>query len=484
MKNYLRKIITKRVYNVIIISALNLVFLLIIIIAARLLFMYGFKEKHFLLLIILILVPTLPILNFALKKINSLISPMSFGNLYFKTIDSILNMESFEEILYKAFDSVIVVLNAGFAHIIFYETETEVYEIEYKNNKTHEAFYREKTAEDQVLINSITGPDDIITKTKCVQGDYKDKRLINIFETSGIDIIVPIHYNNRTFGIIALGMKKSFPERDIKFLKMIAFKLAILSVNNYYFGQIRKRKEVEKEYELTNKIQKQFLPEPSVINDNIIIKAYYDTASSFTREFYDIFINNDHGRDIRISAYRVQGDVKETFIIMPGVQAMLQSYARLGFSPEKSLIKLTNLIEERDVLNGELEILHSSINRSGEFICCCSGYPMPFYYQRSSNELSRLTGQEQKIKCLNLKIKNGDIIIITCNYYYNIISENIFEYSEILQKNYSQDTDNIKEKLITKLNDNSFPEISATEHTEKFKSEDKLLILITMEDKR
>jgi hypothetical protein len=142
-----------------------------------------------------------------------------------------------------------------------------------------------------------------------------------------------------------IGQKRGFSEREIKLLKIVAYKLAQLSVNSYYFSEIRKGMEVEKEYELINRIQKQFLPEPGFNSGRINIKVYHDTASSLTREFFDIFANEALPDDIRISAYRVSGDVKEISILMPGIQDMIQSYTRLGFSPRKTMSKLKNIVK-------------------------------------------------------------------------------------------------------------------------------------------
>ncbi|MBN2400956.1 MAG: GAF domain-containing protein [Spirochaetes bacterium] len=420
----------------------------------------------------------LPILNFLLDKFDSVISPAGYKDIYAKTIDSILNIESFDEILLKIFGLVIRLLKAEFGHTIYYRDDKDVIDIEYYNNDTHKMYHREKLESDHILLKVIKGPDDIIIKTKNKKPSEKDKEIIKALGMMRADLVVPIFYNNKISGIIAVGGKKGFSEKDIKLLKIIAFKLALLSSNSFYFNEIRKRREVEKEYELTNKIQKQFLPEPSLKSGRIIIEAHHSTASYFTREFYDIFVNDAVPDDIRLSAYHVFGDVKETSIFMPGVQAILQSYARLDFSPRKTIIKLKKFVKERDVLNGDLMILHSSIKQSGEFICYCSNYPAPFLYHKSQKKIVHPASKGRGLEFLTVKMKPGDIIIVPCSYYSEIIKSNITQYSKILNKNSSLPLEDIKNILVKIIND-SKKTIKIKNTSE---SEDQLLILISMED--
>ena len=482
MKLFIQNIISNKpifkIINFAVISVINFVFVIIIFFLLKYLFTFTADGNYFLILIIIMLFSSLPVLNFFLNKLDSYITPSGYNEAYSKTVDSILNSESFDEILFKNFSIVIKLLRSEFGHTIYYHDENDVLDIEYHDDETHKIHRREKSENDHILLKHIKGPDDIIIKS----GNKKqaDKEINKTLRAMRIDLIVPIYYNNQVSGIIAIGGKKEFSEREIKLLKIIAFKLALLSSNSYYFHEIRKRREVEKEYELTNRIQKQFLPEPSLKCGNIIIEAYHNTASSFTREFHDIFVNNAHPDDIRISAYHVFGDVKETSIFMPGVQAVLQSYARLGFPPKKTITKVKKFVKERDVLNGDLMIFHSSIKQSGEFTCYSSNYPIPFYYQKSSKQLIHHSGKGRGLKYLNLIIEAGDIIIVPCSSCYDIIKSGQLQYSQILNKYNSRPLKEIKDILIDAINKS----INSNAKTDKKgEVEDRLLILIGMEDK-
>jgi hypothetical protein len=471
-----------RIINLTVITCLNFIFIFIIFYVINFLFSLTIEGKYFLFFIILILFSLLPILNFFLDKFDSFINPAGYNDIYTKIIDSVLNIESFDEILLNIFGLVIKLLKAEFGNIIYYRDEKDVIDIEYYNNQTHLLFRREKSESDTILLRKIKGPDDIIIKTKNKKSTARDKEIFIALEMMRADLVVPIFYNNKISGIIAIGGKKGFSEREIKLLKIIAFKLALLSSNSYYFKEIRKRREVEKEYELTNKIQKQFLPEPSLKSGRIIIEAHHKTASSFTREFYDIFVNNAIPDDIRVSAYHVFGDVKETSIFMPGVQAILQSYARLGFSPRKTITKLKNFVKKQDVLIGDLMIFHSSVKQSGEFICYCSNYPAPFYYQKSSGRLINPGGKGSGLKYIKIKMDPGDIIITQCSNYFEIFKSNMQQYLKIIDKNNSHPLEEIRNILVKTLNESHKINKRKNNESNNKEGKDQLLILIGMED--
>jgi hypothetical protein len=483
IKNILYHRAINRIINFTVITCLNFLFIFIIFYVINYLFSLTIEGKYFLFFIILILFSLLPILNFFSDKLDSVINPAGYNDIYTKIIDSVLNIESFDEILLNIFGLVIKLLKAEFGNIIYYRDEKDVIDIEYYNNQTHLLFRREKSESDTILLRQIKGPDDIIIKTKNKKSTGRDKDIFTALDMMHADLVVPILYNNKISGIISIGGKKGFSEREIKLLKIIAFKLALLSSNSYYFKEIRKRREVEKEYELTNKIQKQFLPEPSLKSGRIIIEAHHNTASSFTREFYDIFVNNALTDDIRVSAYHVFGDVKETSIFMPGVQAILQSYARLGFSPRKTITKLKNFVKKQDVLIGDLMIFHSSVKQSGEFICYCSNYPAPFYYQKSSGRLFSPAGKGSGLKYIKIKMNPGDIIIAQCSHYFEIFKSNIQQYLKIINKNGSLPLEEITNILVNTLNDSHKINKRINNGHNNKEGEDQLLILIGMEDK-
>ncbi len=476
MKLNLQKITSNnavnRLINLWVISILNLLFILLILLIASFLSSHGLKGRYFILLIIIVIFSILPLLNFFLDKLDSVIYPAGYDYLYFKMVDLILSIASFDEIIHKIFSSVIKFMKAGSGCIVYYSNETDAIEIQYKDDGTYKISYHERTESDDIFIKSIKGPDEIITKTRADKQSAEDKKIMKAFEQLDVDIIVPIYYNNKKFGIIMIGQKRGFSEREIKLLKIVAYKLAQLSVNSFYFSEIRKGREVEKEYELISRIQKQFLPEPRLNSGRINIKAYHDSASSLTREFYDIFVNDALQNDIRISAYRVSGDVKEISILMPGIQAMLQCYARLGFSPRKTMSKLKSIVKERNLLSGDLMIFHSSIQQSGEFICCCSNYPAPFLYKKSKKELIHLKGGSRSPQYIRIKIEPGDIIFAVCGHYSDLVSRNMSKYKEIFKKNHNLPLDTIMDLLVKKLN-------ISHKRSDKDNGEDKLIILVT-----
>jgi hypothetical protein len=219
------------------------------------------------------------------------------------------------------------------------------------------------------------------------------------------------------------------------------------------------------------------MPYTSLRAGRINIQIYHKAVSSATREFYDIFPVDPESDDIRVSAYRIHGDIKEISILMPGVRALLQCFARLGYSPREALTVLAKIGTEKDVLIGDFSILHSSVRKDGTFVYSNTGYPSPLLYVRSSSKFYSLQGENPAVKESREALEPGDMLIIACKNFFQFITGNIDEYRMILEKNYSLSLDNLKMIFVNKLAD----ERKKIEDSDE-EAEDRLLILIRVEE--
>lgn len=456
------------------IFGLNILFTGFLILLTHIIFSSGISGDFILLLMLLFLISFIPILNYFQDFLSSAIRPISYTDLYIQTVDSILNVESFDEMLKSTFDQILRLMKASSGSLIFYYQERDEFDIYHQKNKKKKIIRGAEINRNSILLKSIKCPDDIIIRSRLNSEDSIEKEIMDELDRFGGEIVIPIYYQDKFYGVIVIGDKRRLSERESRLLMIFASRIAILYVNSFYFKEILKRKEIEKEYELTSKIQKQFLPPPLFNAGNISIRTYHETASSLTNEFYDIFVNKPDN-DIRISAYRVHGDVKETSIFMPGIQAMLHSLAKLGYSPMKTLSKLKVLVKERDIIMGDLIILHSSVRQDGEFICCYTDYPAPFIYRKDTGCLSVLQKKDDEEGIEN-KLENGDIIIIACRAFFNILSGNLSGYSELIKKS-SDKLDIINNSLVEGITS----DLKETDSAKKGREEDRLIILIRME---
>lgn len=459
-----------RVINIILKYGLDIVFILTLLIISRVLFNPLVGNYFFIIFLVLLIVSIMPITSYFHDIIDSIVSPIIYEELFIQTVDSILNIESFDEVLKSTFDRILDLIHVKSGLLIFYFHDKNEFNIFYRRDKKRRVIRKARIENSNILFRIINGPDDIIIKNKLNKSINFEKTIISEMEKLNGEVVIPIYYHDMFLGLIVIGdRKRRFSNREMRLLKVFASRIAILSVNSFFFNELLKKKEVEKEYEIASKIQKRFLPDADARIGRIAVKVFHETASLMTREFYDIFINDLIEDDVRISAYRLLGNITGTSIYMPGIQALLQSFSRLGLPPSRGVMKLQKIIREGDIIQEDISIFHSSIKQNGEFTFCNSNYQSPLIYRRSSKLLRQI--ENGKRGATNrLKIQHGDVLVIACKSFFNIIRSDIKRFSEISAHNASS---------LSRMSSALVKNLSARTAGD---DEDKLLILLSVEE--
>ncbi|MDY6933355.1 MAG: hypothetical protein SVZ03_03935 [Spirochaetota bacterium] len=485
-----------RIVYLLLAYSFDLLFILILVFIAISLSNIGLGGIYFVAYFFIIIIGSLPLLSFIHETIGSVIIPIKFEDLYVQTVDSILNVEFFDEMLRSTFNQILELINARMGLIVFYNQKSDKFDIFYHKNKKRRIIRGAKIELNNILYKLINGPDDIIIKSKLDPSVPFLKAVINEIEKFNGELIVPIYYQETFLGIIVIGDRKRkyskieiifmriinwFPIPSVtgisekgeeRLLKIFASKIAILSVNSFFFLHFLEKKELEKEYELASKIQKKIFPNPNIQVGRISIIVYHKTTSLTTKEYYDVFTNDKIKDEVRISTFRIRENIKGTSVLMPGIQAANQSYARLGFKPSKAVLQLKKMIKDKNLLDNDLMIFHSSLNQNGKFVYFNNRYTTPMLFNKNSKDIQSLK-KNGKSKDNTITIRSGEIVIITCEIFYKIINDDISKYSSILYNNYQASLNEIKSiliKSILKTNKDDNEEM------------DKLLILIRFEE--
>ena len=459
-----------RVVNIILKYGLDITFVLVLLIISGVLFRPLVGNYFFIIFLILLIVSIMPIASYFHDIIDSIVSPIIYEELFIQTVDSILNIESFDEMLKSTFDRILDLIHVKSGLLIFYFHDKNEFNIFYRRDKKRKVIRKARIENNNILFRVINGPDDIIIKNKLNKSIHFEKTIISEMEKLNGEVVIPIYYHDMFLGLIVIGdRKRRFSNREMRLLKVFASRIAILSVNSFFFNELLKKKEVEKEYEIASKIQKRFLPDADARIGRIAVKVFHETASLMTREFYDIFINDLIEDDVRISAYRLLGNITGTSIYMPGIQALLQSFSRLGLPPSRGVMKLQKIIREGDIIQEDISIFHSSIKQNGEFTFCNNNYQSPLIYRRSSKLLKQI--ENGKRGATNrLKIQHGDVLVIACKSFFNIIRSDVKRFSEIAAHNASS-LNRMSSALVKNLSARAAED-----------DEDKLLILLSVEE--
>ena len=411
--------------------AINLVFILLLLGLAWSFHFFDLRSSYVILFVSLLAVATLPLLTYFHGLVDSIISPIAYEELFIQTVDSILNIESFDEMLKAAFDQVLELIRVRSGFLIFYYHDKDEFNIFYQRDRRSRIIRNAKIENDNILFRVINSQDDIIIRDRLDSGIHFEKQIIEEMDKFSGEIIIPIYYHEMFLGLIVVGhRKKKFSEREMRLLKIFASRIAILSVNSFFFNELRKKKELEKEYEIAAKIQKRFIPDEDMDIGPVKIRVFHQTASVMTREFYDIFVNDAESDDVRISAYRLHGNITGTSIYMPVIQALLQTFSRLGHTPSQGLVKLKRILREKNLMDEEISVFHASVRRNGEVVFVNNAYQAPFLYRRAKRLLYPLRTRGGAAS--RIRMQQGDILLVPCENFSRIIGDNLMKYSDLI----------------------------------------------------
>ncbi len=406
-----------RIVNILLTYGLDALFIALILALAIFFNYFGVGGAYLFIYFTVLLVSILPLFNYIHGLINRSISPARYEDLFNRTIDAIMNINSFNEYLKNTFDMILALLKVQNGLLIFYYPETDEYNIFYQKHRRRKVIRNARIESDNAIFKAIGGPDDIIIISKLDPEIPSDAAILRDLEKFNGEAVIPIYFQEIFLGIIIIGArKKKLSAEDIGLLKIFASKIAILSINSFFFHELLKKKELEKEFELASKIHHRFLPDTNISWGKTEIRVHHRTDSLMSREFFDACTAGTPESDLRISAYRLHSDVTGTSIYMPGIQALLQSYARLGYSPVKTIRLLNENLHERELVEQEIAIICASLGRDGAFAWSNNGYPAPFIYRNSDRTLERLAQARRGILD-SVTLESGDCLIICCETY-------------------------------------------------------------------
>jgi hypothetical protein len=440
-----------KVKNIILSYGLDVLFVLILTIVAFFIFSFTHSSLNIFLFFTLMIIFILPMFNHLHDIIDSQISPLTYEDMFIQTVDSILNIESFNEMLKSKFELVLDLINVRSGLLIFYYPDTDEYSIFYQKNRRKRIVQNARVEIDNVLFKAVRSSDDIIERSRLDPGGRTEGLIIKELDRINGEVVVPVYSHDIFLGIIIVGKRsKKFSEDEIRLLKILASKLAMLSVNTFFFKEMVRKKEIEKEFETASKIHRRFMPDQELGIGRYTIRIHHEMRSKTMREFYDIYSRDREGNGLRISAYRIRGNTTGASIYMPGIQALLQSYARLDYQPAAIVSKLYSIVRERILFDEEITLLYASVNQEGQFLFSGRGYPPPIIFNNKTGRL-RCLQRGKKMGRSGIMLAAGDIILIVCESFYKSITADTMEFNRLIRENISLSAGKLRGTLLKYL---------------------------------
>jgi serine phosphatase RsbU (regulator of sigma subunit) len=187
---------------------------------------------------------------------------------------------------------------------------------------------------------------------------YDENRatLLEIFDNTGSEMMMPLKYKDETRGVLSLGIKKSgkmfFPE-DVDLLKTVVNQSTVALENAKLFEENLEKGRMEEELKIAHDLQSSMLPETAPDIAGFEVAARSISAREVGGDFYD-FIDIHTDNDSRKLGVIV-GDVSGKAVSGALVMAAARSIFRVLAADETSvgnIMKVANSRLNKDVKKG------------------------------------------------------------------------------------------------------------------------------------
>lgn len=410
----------KRINNILPYSALN-IFSICFVLALIFLYYYiGLKDEYFIFTALVTMVVLFPFFDYAIDVIEQYKTASVDPENYINTIDEFMNTASFDDFISGKFSQILDLISADGGVLAIYNREKDKFTTFVHSSSSVLPLEKKYKINSRSILFEVTNSrEDIINKSKLNPEVNFNRKIISELDRLDCDLMVPLFYLDIFMGALFVSRSgKDYKPEEIINLKIFATKIASLSVNSFFWQEMARKKELEKERDLGEKVQRNFLPPRDLIYKNITATVHYSNAEYIIDKFYDIFPIADQ---LNITNYGSRENQSNSIIFMPALKAMLQSFSRLGFNAEESYKKMMKTNQSMNLIEEKLNFLHCCVYTDGNVECILENYPHPFIFSN---------GSLSQIHDTKFAIASGDLLIL-CS---RSIESGFLEYKEDIEQ--------------------------------------------------
>ncbi|MBN1498606.1 MAG: hypothetical protein JW982_00490 [Spirochaetes bacterium] len=380
-------------------------FIIFLIIFISSLDYFNIKDEYLIMAAFVAFFGLLPILDIYNTFVEKFTISDSNTEEYINSIDDLLNINSLDDFVTNKFYQILKLVAADHGILAIYDQDSETFSIfSHVIGKNSVPIDNRINFSKQSIIYEITkSRDDIIIKSKLSHDVNINKKIIAEMNRLKAEIMIPIYYLDIFAGVLFLGGRKTrFSGDDIFNLKIFAAKIASISINSFFWREMIRKNELDKERKLGKKVQKNFLPQKAVNYRNIETAVKYSMPKAIADRFYGIFPDKNH---VNITTYGAAEEESSSLIFLPSIKAMLETYSRRGYSAEESIRKMMQHNTKHEFIEEKINMLHSYVYTNGRIEIVKQDYPDPFLFNK---------GSLVQIKSRDFMLQPSEILIF-CN---------------------------------------------------------------------
>lgn len=184
--------------------------------------------------------------------------------------------------------------------------------------------------DDAVLLRALQDFCELQAPLKTSQAGKEQAASAAVLAEAGVRLLVPMHVQNRTRGLILLGQKLSgeeYTKEDLEFLYSLG-NLAVISIENArLFQETLEKQRLEDELKIAREIQQGLLPQALPVIEGIELAAVNISSKQVGGDYYDVIRRSESEYVIAIGD--VSGKGTPAALLMANVQAALRALVPL-----------------------------------------------------------------------------------------------------------------------------------------------------------
>ncbi|MDA3901047.1 MAG: hypothetical protein PF637_11080 [Spirochaetes bacterium] len=398
------------------------------------------RSEYFILFIIILCVVLFPLIDYFKKNTPLLQRKKERTELYLDTIDSIIQLDSIDDLLSLQFNKLLSTISLSEGRMIFYDREKDEYTLYLKTLKPDSFSAIEKLDYNNILLEILDTPQDIIIKNRIGDALHFERRLLSEMTRLNTEIIVPMFFSDIMTGALLLGKRETpYSSDDLAALKIFASKVASLSMNAAFWKEMTRKIELEKDRKTELRVQRSFLPMANRIMPHAQAVIYFLMSSVLFDRFYNLFRYAD---SIYFISYTIIRDNRSTMIFLPSLAVLFETFIKSGMNIEQSIYEARQILIDKGMFETSPRLFVSSLNTEGSLFFINETKVSPFRYRGS---LIKLTEPAQ--------LEPDDLCIYMNHYTENLLFSNYERAKKILDANVSETAEKIKTELVNFLSE-------------------------------
>jgi phosphoserine phosphatase RsbU/P len=221
-----------------------------------------------------------------------------------------------------------------------------------------------------------------------------DKKDLEFISESGIELTVPVIFQEKLIGLINTGKKlsdKEYSLEDINLLMTVANQTAIAVENSRLYDKERSLYQIQHELELASQIQMEWLPKCNPEIRGYDICGITKPAKTVGGDYFD-YITIDSNK-IAICLGDVSGKGLHAALLMANLQAILRTQTPFAASSAESVEHTNKLLYSRTADNMFVTLFYSVLDIKNSILQYSNaGHNYPVLFKKSGELIELKTG--------------------------------------------------------------------------------------------